>query len=242
MKAPAFQFYPTDYIASQRVQMLTLEEEGAYIRLLCYCWQHGSIPSDIDQLTRLIGKGGSTTVARVVAAMFQPSADGERLLHDRLEQERTKQQLWREKSAEGGRKSSDKRKGGSTTLQPPHQPKGNIPSPSPSPTPVITNKEETAEKPSALFPSLPFESLDFIQSWANFRTHRKQIRKPLTPMAETMQLKQLAEIGEQRAIRAIEHTIAKGWQGIREPDGKSPSGTPQINLDIAADSVRSKHW
>jgi hypothetical protein len=104
------------------------------------------------------------------------------------------------------------------------------------------SKAESKTETDSAKLSLPFESPTFAESWANFRTHRKQIRKPLTPMAETMQLKQLAEIGEQRAIRAIEHTIAKGWQGIREPDGKSPNGTPQINLDIAADSVRSKHW
>ena len=46
MKSPAFQFYPSDYTSSQRVRLLTLEEEGAYINLLCSCWLHGSIPAD----------------------------------------------------------------------------------------------------------------------------------------------------------------------------------------------------
>lgn len=119
MKSPAFQFYPNDWLGSQRVQMLTLEEEGAYMRLLCFCWQHGSIPADAAQAARLIGKGGSTTLATVVLAMFQPSPDPTRLIHDRLEAERAKQSVWREKSAAGGRKSAEIRKGGSTTLQPP---------------------------------------------------------------------------------------------------------------------------
>ena len=119
MKSPAFQFYPTDYLASQRVQMMTLEEEGAYFRLLCYCWQHGDIPADPDQAARLIGKGASTTLARVVLAMFQPIDGTDRMNHDRLEAERAKQAAWREKSAAGGRKSAEKRKGASTTLEPP---------------------------------------------------------------------------------------------------------------------------
>jgi uncharacterized protein YdaU (DUF1376 family) len=119
MKSPAFQFYPSDYLSSQRVQMLTLEEEGAYIRLLCYCWQHGSIPADPEQIARLVGKGASTTLATTVQAMFKQSKTEERLVHDRLEREKCKQAVWREKSAEGGRKSAEKRKGGSTTLQPP---------------------------------------------------------------------------------------------------------------------------
>ena len=109
MKSPAFQFYPTDWLGSQRVQMLTLEEEGAYIRLVASCWQHGSIPADTEQCARIIGKGCSTTVARVVQAMFQPSHEAGRLVHDRLESERIKQADWREKSSLGGKKSAQMR-------------------------------------------------------------------------------------------------------------------------------------
>jgi uncharacterized protein YdaU (DUF1376 family) len=119
VKSPAFQFYPTDYLASQRVQMMTLEEEGAYIRLLCYCWQHGDIPADPSQAARLIGKGASTTLSTTVLAMFNPITGTDRMNHDRLEAERAKQAAWREKSAAGGRKSAQSRKNASTTLEPP---------------------------------------------------------------------------------------------------------------------------
>lgn len=139
MKAPAFQFYATDWLGSQRVAMLTLEEEGAYIRLVASCWQHGSIPSDPEQAARLIGKGASTTLATNVLTMFKPSTEPGRMIHDRLEHQRTEQEAWREKSAAGGRKSAEIRKGGgkggSTVVKPPYQPNGNTPTPSPSPTP-----------------------------------------------------------------------------------------------------------
>jgi uncharacterized protein YdaU (DUF1376 family) len=122
-KRPAFQFYPGDWLGSQRVSLLTLEEEGAYLRLLASCWQHGSIPSDPDKIARLIGKGASTTLATTLATMFQPHPlEPALLVHDRLERERDKQDAWAEKSREGGRKSAEKRqnlKGGSTTVQPP---------------------------------------------------------------------------------------------------------------------------
>jgi uncharacterized protein YdaU (DUF1376 family) len=122
-KRPAFQFYPGDWLGSQRVSLLTLEEEGAYLRLLASCWQHGSIPSDPDKIARLIGKGASTTLATTLATMFQPHpCESASLVHDRLERERDKQDAWAEKSREGGRKSAEKRqnlKGGSTTVQPP---------------------------------------------------------------------------------------------------------------------------
>lgn len=138
MKSPAFQFYPADYLSSQRVQMMTLEEEGAYIRLLCYCWLHGTIPADLDMIARIIGKGGSTTVARAVQAMFnQHPTNPALLVHERLETEREKQAAWRAKSAEGGRNSGKLRsakqltqantetKGGSRVVQPPYEPNAN---------------------------------------------------------------------------------------------------------------------
>jgi uncharacterized protein YdaU (DUF1376 family) len=119
MKSPAFQFYPADYTSSQRVRLLTLEEEGAYINLLCSCWLHGSIPADPAMAARLVGKGCSATLATTVLTMFTPSSQAGRMVHERLERERLKQADWREKSASGGRKSAELRKGASTTLQPP---------------------------------------------------------------------------------------------------------------------------
>jgi uncharacterized protein YdaU (DUF1376 family) len=123
MNAPAFQFYAGDWLSSQRVALMTLEQEGAYIRLMAFCWKHGSIPAGPETLARLIGKGASTTLASEVAKMFQPS--GETLIHPRLEQAREEQAAWRAKSSEGGKKSAETRrarkagKGASTTLQPP---------------------------------------------------------------------------------------------------------------------------
>ena len=75
-------------------------------------------------------------------------------------------------------------------------------------------------KPEAPEAHLPFSSEAFGKAWEEFQTHRRQIRKPLTPLASQKQLDQLKAMGEVRAIAAINHTIAKGWQGIREPDGK----------------------
>jgi uncharacterized protein YdaU (DUF1376 family) len=108
VKSPAFQFYAGDWLSSQRVALMTLEEEGAYIRLLAYCWQHGSIPSDPEKIARLIGKGASTTLATTLATMFEPGGDG--LIHRRLEEEREKQKVWSEKSSAGGKKSAEARR------------------------------------------------------------------------------------------------------------------------------------
>lgn len=106
-KSPAFQFYPQDYLSSARVAEMTLEEEGAYIRLLCYCWTTGSIPADPERCARLVGKGCSTDVAISVQRSFNVcSTDVQRMTHDRIEKEREKQVLRRAQTSEAGKKSA----------------------------------------------------------------------------------------------------------------------------------------
>jgi hypothetical protein len=68
--------------------------------------------------------------------------------------------------------------------------------------------------------SLPIQSEAFREAWLLWCQHRTEIKKPLKPTSCDQQLKQLAEWGEARAIAAIRYTVAKGWQGIQEPDAK----------------------
>lgn len=130
---------------------MTLEQEGAYIRLVAYCWQHGDIPRDPKEAARLIGKGASTTLAESVLSMFIPAQKKGRLTHDRLEAQRAHQEAWRAKSSQGGRKSAEIRsKGGSTVVQPPLQPKGNTPYSvlrTPSPVPEHEREQEAWNLP-----------------------------------------------------------------------------------------------
>jgi hypothetical protein len=137
--SPAFQFYPKEYLASEKVAMMDLAYEGPYLRALCYCWLNGSIPSDPKQLARLIGKNCSEDGARVVQECFiLDSENPSRMVHSTLERERAKQGAWSEKSANGGKKSAKIRKekaelkGGSNLVEP----KVNIAFASPSPSPI----------------------------------------------------------------------------------------------------------
>ena len=58
----------------------------------------------------------------------------------------------------------------------------------------------------------------FVDAWTQFVEHRHEIRKPMTPLSAKQQLRQLEAWGPSRAIAAIRHTIARGWQGIQEPE------------------------
>ena len=57
----------------------------------------------------------------------------------------------------------------------------------------------------------------FAQVFLEWIEHRSQIGHRLTETAAEKQMKQLATWGQERAIVAIEHSIASGWQGIFEP-------------------------
>jgi uncharacterized protein YdaU (DUF1376 family) len=107
---PAFQFYAAEYLADEAVALMSLEEEGAYVRLLAFCWREGSIPFDEELLSRLC-KGASLEVVRAVKARFRPCLENaSRLTHPRLEAERRKQAAWRQKSSEGGKKAQEGRR------------------------------------------------------------------------------------------------------------------------------------
>lgn len=121
-KSPAFQMYPADYLSDIKVQAMTLEEEGAYNRLMQYCWREVVLPDDHVVLASLC-KGVSPS--DLVLSCFVRTADG--LRHKRLDEERVKQEEWRNKSALGGQRSAHKRKhlheksheqGGTTTVPP----------------------------------------------------------------------------------------------------------------------------
>lgn len=127
VKSPAFQFYPTDFLAG-RVATYSLEEVGAYIMLLSFDWSLNGLPIERENLARLLRVNTRKFDAlwRVVGSQFVEQNG--RYFNPRLQLEREKQAEWREKSSKGGKASAAKR--GSTTLEPPLPPNGNTPSPS----------------------------------------------------------------------------------------------------------------
>jgi len=100
MNAPAFQFYVDDFIGG--TVDLTVEDVGAYIRLLCYQWSRGAIPETAEKIERVAGG----PVSADVLAKFPGGKNV------RLELERDKQAAWREVCSENG-----KRGGGNPAFQ-----------------------------------------------------------------------------------------------------------------------------
>lgn len=89
---PAFQFYPQDFLVG--TAMLSAEETGAYIRLLCYQWTNDGLPNDKVVLARIAGCDGNAIAS--IWDKFGICQDG-KLRNDRLESIRVKQNEYRAK-------------------------------------------------------------------------------------------------------------------------------------------------
>ena len=138
-KAPAFQFYPRDFLMDGNVAGMSLEERGAYITLLCLCWLETSLPNDMARLARMVGVS-TVTFRRLwlaLATCFQIT-DG-RLTHKRLELERGKQDAYRRMQSEKGKASAAGR-----------QPDGNRCSTGLSTEPQPTGNSALSDLPSAI--------------------------------------------------------------------------------------------
>lgn len=92
------------------------------------------------------------------------------------------------------------------------------------------------KKKNAPLVVLPFDSAAFVTAWADWVTHRTQKRAKLTPLSISKQLAMLKGIGEVAAIKAIEHSIQKGWTGLFQPDSRdAPRGKDSFAAPLPTD-------
>lgn len=93
-KAPAFQFYPRDFLTDEKVVLMSNTEIGIYMRLLSYCWLENTLPMETAALARFakmpIKQFTKLWENSVVRTCFHVEDDG-RLHHKRLDIERAKQ-------------------------------------------------------------------------------------------------------------------------------------------------------
>lgn len=84
---------------------------------------------------------------------------------------------------------------------------------------------------------LPFQSPEFALVWARWKTHRREIKHPITSECAAGQFRKFLKWGEAHSIATIEHTISQGWQGLFEPRAECGRPAPktrgyQENLEL----------
>jgi uncharacterized protein YdaU (DUF1376 family) len=142
-RAPAFQFYPNDFLSDRNVVVMSMQERGVYITLICHAWQ-APLPSEPAQLARICGVPFPTfrKLWPALAVCFRESEGV--LIHPRLERERQKQQEYRQRQADRGRASGAARRKH-------HEPSANAGS---SPVQTETNRRSVpVEQPAELLSS-----------------------------------------------------------------------------------------
>lgn len=243
-RAPAFPLYADDFIGGT-VDMAP-EEVGAYIRLLCYQWNRGSIPVDHAVQVRLAGG----CVSAAVLAKFSVGEDGN-LRNERLEAVRAQKEKFHNDQSLKGRLSAEKRKndqprfnrgstGESTAVQPEPQPntqpegqpKLNLPSPSPIKDIAPSSPWEVAfglELPESLQTTLCLEA---AKKWLAYKKERRQGYKPIG--LQSTITKWANEFTAASFPSAVENSMASNWSGVfpnreqsapqRQPVQSQPEG------------------
>lgn len=110
MKRPSFQLYPKDVLSDRKVAVMNNEQLGGYFKLLCYMWQEEdcSLPNDTEELAALSGLD-EAELDRVMRCFIPHPSLGDRISQKRLLAEREKQDTFRKKMSEAGKKGNKKR-------------------------------------------------------------------------------------------------------------------------------------
>lgn len=105
-KAPAHQWYPGDALSDEAMTKMTLEEEGAYRRLLDHHYREGSLPADAEDLRRLCkwipARRFAAIWARIGKCFQADPADATRLINARAVEQRKELNTYLERAANGG--------------------------------------------------------------------------------------------------------------------------------------------
>ena len=240
-------------------------EDCAYRRLMDYYYAtERPLPNDpkkLHNICRATTPAEKKAVDSVVGHFF--SVDGDTLSNHRCDQIISDYHAVAEVNRTNGKRGGrPKKKTHSVTEPKPNGLANGNPTGNPKPNPneseskgnhkPETNNQENTNTPlrpprgkdagfDPLKIPLPFDSPQFVAAWGSWATHRREISKPLKATMAAKQLEHFVAIGEARAVAMINHTISKGWIGLREPDeqptgntlvsGRNGSGPPVVSRE-----------
>lgn len=108
------------------------------------------------------------------------------------------------------------------------------PTPTPKPSPKPKKNGSGKKKGLSYFELIESDDYEigsefvdnagFIASWDRWVEFRKEIKAPLTASMVKSQWSKFTGMGLKRSVAMIEHTIFKGWRGLREEESGGSSG------------------
>lgn len=113
-RPPAFQEYAAAALATENVQLMTLAERGLLFTMRLYAWVNESIPLDPGLMARALGLHADEVrehLTERVLSFFEPAEDdATRLICPALRRQMVRLMAKREKQAQAGRDSANKRR------------------------------------------------------------------------------------------------------------------------------------
>lgn len=208
-RSPSFQFYADDFYAG--TADMSLEEVGAYMRLLCVQWSKQKLQNNAQILQRIMiaSREEYDRIWPVLSDKFGLSIEGG-IANPRLEAVRDKQVARQKSGSKGGKAKRVAKSKQSVSKKSARKEMGRELEKEIG----EGSKEEVQEKgfPPAL------DTKEFRAAWAEWLAFRREAKhKPVSEKAAAKKLDELAAIGSQRAVAAINNSIANDYQGIFEP-------------------------
>ena len=237
-----FKFYPTDFTGDSHVQEMTTAGVGAYVLLICFHWQEGSLPVDEKRLARIAKM--SLRNFRAVWPSIEPcltevDLDGcRRYIQKRVSAEHNSAVSQSETNSINGTKGADirwgkngKRYSEAIASQIPDT-RSQKPAKKTPPTPRKRGGR-SGRKGDLSKPPAELQTPEFLEAWEAWGQHLKDRgNKKRSPGAVSGQLKKLDRMGEQRAIAALNHSIAGNYTGIFEDSNNSEAAGAKLSAQI----------
>ncbi len=234
-KPPSFDFFPDDFIAG--TYHLTPEAVGIYVRLLCFQWNNGSIPSDENELARIAGVDADamrTHMRTVMLKFMQDGCGGLKNARLELEREHKLSVIEKSKAAADSRWAKEKaRKDAELAKKPPCV--GNAS----AHADAYADAMRTDMPPTSYFQLPTSNSLNHTRTpapawlekeWKRWQDFREAIDgRPMDAVSSEAILMDLIRRGDGKAQRDIDFSIQKRAKSICDSDNdwsKQRSNTP----------------
>lgn len=97
------------------------------------------------------------------------------------------------------------------------------------------NKKTSRKRTNTPVVAIP-DSLNvpaFLEAWSLWQEHLREKRKKPTPLSTRMLFRELADMGPDRAVAAINRSITKGWASINEPTGTRAGNQQSGRIEAA---------
>tara|TARA_R110001632_G_scaffold92291_4_gene197358 strand:- start:834 stop:1559 length:726 start_codon:yes stop_codon:yes gene_type:complete len=208
-KDPAVLLYTSDFLSG--CQDLTMIERGQFITLLCLQHQKGYLTNKMIMLT-------CSDVSEDVLERFDKDEKGN-YFNKRMDTEIKKRKSNSEKQSKRAKdywakvkqKKEETTSIDNTTAYATALPLEN----------ENENENENINKKENTIIVYPFSDESFVKAWDLWKQYKKDIKKSYkSKLSEQAALKNIGKMADDSndAIEIIEHTISRGWIGLRKED------------------------